>query len=162
MLSGRFGAAEAAAQLTEQRLNRLSSAVLAGLMACGALALGGCQKAAPAGPEAKYAGLEEAILGWRNDLEKSPTECPKGPDGKSCQSFDVGCKGERPPGAGETAKLVVAMSWDAWNPKQGEYGPASGLAEFSKAGGKWHRKDLPGPVNLNTCATTADAAKPAR
>jgi len=141
-------------------LNRLANLALSGLMAFGALAMGGCQKPAPSGPEAKYAGLEEAILAWRNDLEKSPVECPKSPDGKSCQSFDVGCKGERPAGPGETAKVIVAMSWDAWNPKGAEYGPASGLAEFRKAGGKWLRKDLPGPVNLATCATSADAAKP--
>ena len=142
-------------------MNRLSSAVLAALLASSAFAMGGCQQQAPAaGPEAKYAGLEEAILGWRNDLEKSAVECPKSPDGKSCQSFDVGCKGERPPGAGESAKVGVAMSWDAWNPKHSEYGPASGLAEFRKVGGKWLRKDLPGPVNLNTCATSADAARP--
>ena len=143
-------------------MNRLSSVALVGLTAFGVLALGGCQKAAPpAGPEAKYAGLEDAILGWRNDIQTSVAQCPKGPDSKGCQSFDVGCKGDRPPETGQTAKVVVAMSWDAWNPKHGEYGPASGIAQFSKVGGKWVRKDLPGPVNLNTCATSADAAKPA-
>ena len=126
-----------------------------------AFALGGCQQPAPAaGPEAKYAGLEEAILGWRNDLETSTVDCPKSPDGKSCKSFDVGCKGERPLVDGETAKVVVAMSWDAWSPKRSEYGPASGLAEFRKVGGKWLRTGLPGPVNLNTCATSADATGP--
>ena len=129
-------------------------------MACGAFAMAGCQQAAPAGPEAKYAGLDEAILVWRNDLESSSKDCPKSPDGKSCQSFDVGCKGARPEGPGETAKLVVAMSWEAWSPRHNEYGPASGIAEFRKAGGKWLRKDLPGPVNLETCATSADNAKP--
>jgi hypothetical protein len=160
MLSGRIGPRDGG-QPTELRLNRLSSVVLAGLMACGAFALAGCQPATSTGPEAKYAGLEPAILDWRNTIQTSPVACPKGPDGKGCQSFDVGCKGDRPAGAGETAKVVVAMSWDAWSSKAAQYGPASGLAEFTKTGGKWVRKDLPGPVNLTTCATSADAAKPA-
>jgi hypothetical protein len=126
------------------------------------LILSGCSKpAAPTGPEAKYAGLEEAILAWRNDLQKDPQACPKSPDGKGCQNFDVGCKGDRSPAAGETARVVVAMSWEAWAKAHNEYDPASGLSEFRKVGSQWTRKDLPGPVNLSTCATSADQ-KPAQ
>ena len=160
MLSGRLGPRDGG-QRTELRLTRLSSTALAGLMACAAVAMGGCQPATATGPEAKYDGLEPAILDWRNTIQTSSVACPKGPDGKGCQSFDVGCKGDRPAGAGETARVVVAMSWDTWSAKASQYGPASGLAEFRKAAGKWTRRDLPGPVNLTTCATSADAAKPA-
>lgn len=138
----------------ELRLFRFTCAALASLIA--SLALAGCDEPATRvdGPQAQYAGLEEAILTWRGDIAKSAA-CTSKADGPGCQSFDVGCKGERPPVGGETARVVVAMSWDAWNPKTSDFGPASGLSEFHKAGGKWTRQNLPGPVNLSTCATSA-------
>ncbi len=136
-------------------MKRLSIAILTGgLMAAG---LAGCSKpAADAGDP--NAGLSEAILAWRADIDKSP-DCAAKPTGggKACQTYEVGCKVEGkigPKDKGVTARVVAAMSWDAWNPKRNDYDPKSGMAEFSKVDGQWTRKDLTGPVNLSTCATS--------
>jgi hypothetical protein len=125
-----------------------------GLLA--ALTLAGCQKSA-SNPADPYAGLDVAIADWRGEIVKSPA-CAKAPaGGKGCQTFEVGCKVESPITAadkGATAKIVAAMSWGAWSPARGDYEPASGAATFAKTGGKWVRHDMPGPVNLSTCATS--------
>ena len=104
----------------------------------------------------KYAGLDGAIQDWHKSIEATPA-CLSKADGKGCQSFEVGCKGERPIAAtdqakGISARLVVAMSWEGWDDKRSEYRPASGFAEFNKVDGAWIRSDT-GPVNLSTCAS---------
>lgn len=145
-------------QSAEQTLQRFPIALLAGGLAAATLTLGGCQKAADANPADPYAGLSDAILAWRGDIDRSPDCAVKPADGgKACQTYEVGCKAVQPVGPGEkavTAKLVAAMSWTAWNPKRGDYEPASGGAIFAKTDGKWVRQDLSGPVNLSTCATS--------
>lgn len=136
-------------------MKRLSIAILAGGLA--AAGLTGCSKPA-ADANDPNAGLSDAILAWRADIDRG-ADCSAKPagGGKACQTYEVGCKVEgkiRPDEKGVTARVVAAMSWDAWNAKRGDYDPKSGMAEFSKVGGKWVRKDLTGPVNLNTCATS--------
>lgn len=126
-----------------------------GLLA--ALTLGGCQKSEAPNPADPYAGLDKAILAWRGDIDKSPA-CAKTPEGaKGCQTFEVSCKVEAPVTAadkGVSAKIVAAMSWGEWSKTRGDYEPASGGAAFAKTNGQWMRKDLSGPVNLSTCATS--------
>lgn len=139
-------------------MQRFPIAFLAGGAAAAVLVLGGCQKAPGANPADPYVGLSDAILDWRDDIDRSP-DCAAKPTGggKACQTYEVGCKAVQPIGPGErgvTAKLVAAMSWTAWNPKRGNYEPASGGAIFAKTDGKWVRQDLSGPVNLSTCATS--------
>jgi hypothetical protein len=125
-----------------------------GLLA--AMTLCGCQKSASPSAD-PYEGLDAAITDWRGEIVKSPA-CAKAPEGgKGCQAFEVGCKVEAPltpKDKGVTAKIVAAMSWSAWNPARGDYDPASGMASFAKTDGRWARRDLPGPVNLSTCATS--------
>ena len=137
-------------------MRRLSIAILAGGLA--AAGLSGCGQQAASDPKDPNAGLSEAILAWRADIDKSK-ECSAKPaaGGKACQTYEVGCKVEQPIGPqdkGVTAKVLAAMSWSAWNPKRNDYDPASSGAVFSKVNGKWVRKDVTGPVNLTTCATS--------
>lgn len=123
----------------------------------GVLSLAGCQKPAASNPADTYAGLDQAILAWRGDIDKTP-ECAKTPEGaKGCQTFEVSCKAQAPVTAadqGASAKIVAAMSWGAWSKLRGDYEPASGGASFAKINGRWVRHDLSGPVNLSTCATS--------
>ncbi|CAN5641475.1 hypothetical protein BH10PSE5_BH10PSE5_06380 [soil metagenome] len=121
-----------------------------------AAVLASCSPKAKTGAEAKYAGLDEAILAWRQQIVKTDKACSAKADG--CQSFEVGCKGEREitpidQAKGVTAKLVVAMSWEGWDPKRSEYHPESGFAEFTKVDGGWLRGTT-GPVNLSTCVSS--------
>ena len=121
-----------------------------------AAVLASCSPKAKTGAEAKYAGLDEAILAWRQQIMKTDKACSAKADG--CQSFEVGCKGEREitptdQAKGVSAKLVVAMSWEGWDPKRSEYHPESGFSEFTKVGGDWLRGST-GPVNLSTCVSS--------
>jgi hypothetical protein len=104
----------------------------------------------------KYVGLDEAIKAWHAEISAAPDRCPAKDGGAGCQTFEVACKAESPitpaeSAKGVSAKIVAAMSWEGWNPKQGEYQPGSDFAEFSKAAGKWSRQAT-GPLNLSTCA----------
>jgi len=121
-----------------------------------AAVLASCSPKAKTGAEAKYAGLDEAILAWRQQIVKTDMACSAKADG--CQSFEVGCKGEREisptdQAKGVTAKLVVAMSWEGWDPKRSEYHPESGFSEFTKVDGGWLRGTT-APVNLSTCVSS--------
>ena len=122
-------------------------------VALAALTLAGCGKTEAPKAEDKYAGLSEEILAWRGALMKSEKACLAKADG--CVSFEVGCKGERPvspqeAAQGVTAKVVTAMSWNAWDPAIGDYRAASGFKLFTKKGGAWTSQDT-APVNLSTC-----------
>lgn len=126
---------------------------VAGGLCATVLGLAACQKPAESASD-PYAGLSEAILVWHGDIEKTQACAGKPTEGgKGCNSFEVGCKVMQPADKGATAKVIAAMSWSAWNPKRGDFDPASGAASFSKVDGKWVRHDLSGPVNLTTCAT---------
>lgn len=122
-------------------------------VAAAALALASCSDAgAPKAPD-KYAGLDQEILTWRTDLMKTDPACSAKAD--ACSAFEVGCKGERPitpaeAAKGVTAKVVVAMSWTAVDPKSGVSSPVAGVKQFEKVGGAWTSRTV-GPVNLSTC-----------
>ena len=120
--------------------------------------LGGCAPGGSAGGQAgdKYAGLDVAIRTWHASVKEGDALCANKPEDQACNSFEVACKGERPldpadTAKGVTAKVVAAMSWQAWRPETAEYRPASGVAEFTKVDGEWRRAEA-GPVNLSTCA----------
>lgn len=99
----------------------------------------------------KFAGLDQQLLAWRADLEKTNPVCAAA---KGCQDYDVACKGERPltpsdQAKGIAAKVVVAMTF---NPKGAESAkPGSAFAEFTKAGNGWMRTET-AAVNLSSCA----------
>ena len=121
-----------------------------------AAVLAGCGPTAKTGADDKYAGLDAAILAWRQQIMATNQACTAKADG--CQSFEVGCKGEREitptdQAKGVTAKLVVAMSWEGWDPRRSEYRPESGFSEFTKVEGGWLRA-VTAPVNLSTCASS--------
>lgn len=106
----------------------------------------------------KYAGLDQAIKGWHAQIKSDPQQCVAKDDGNGCQGFEVACKGERELAAedqakGVAAKIVVAMSWEGWDPAREEYRTASSFAEFNKIGDEWTRSAT-GPVNLATCVST--------
>ncbi len=134
------------------------SRVLARMLALSlvAISVAGCQK--PVASKDRYDGLSPAILAWRGDIARSPACGLTAADGgKGCQGFTVGCKVEQPFGADEagvTAKVLVGMSWDAWNPVSAGYEPSSGGAVFAKTNGQWVRHDVNRPINLGTCATS--------
>lgn len=122
-------------------------------VAVAAAALAGCGRTGESQPADKYAGLDQQILDWRTELRSSDPACSAKAD--ACTAFEVGCKGERPitsaeAGQGMTAKLVVAMSWNAVDPKSGVSSPVAGVKQFEKVGGAW-RSHAVGPVNLSTC-----------
>lgn len=99
----------------------------------------------------KFAGLDQQILAWRADIEKTNPVCTAA---KGCQDYDVACKGERPvtpqdQARGITAKVVVAMTF---NPKAAANAkPGSAFAEFTKAAKGWTRGET-AAVNLSSCA----------
>ena len=125
----------------------------------GFLALGGCGeagKSASAGQD-QYAGLKEAIAAWHGSIKATNAECKAKPDGAGCQGFEVACKGAREidpaeQAKGVSAKVVVAMSWEGWDPARAEFRSESGFAEFNKVDGTWTRTET-GPVNLSTCVS---------
>lgn len=121
------------------------------VLAAAALALAGCQKPKPAAD--LNSELQAQILAWRTDIVKTDKACMA--KAEACSGFDVGCKGARaitPAEAaqGVTAKVVVAMSWNAFDPKDGDSDPVSRTRQFVKTGGVWTARDV-APVNLSTC-----------
>ncbi len=122
------------------------------LAACGQSA----ENAAAAGD--KYAGLDAEIRTWRESLLTSAQACAKAPADKACQNFAVACKGELSPAPEEAAKgvmakIVVAMTYDGWEPATSEFKPGSAFARFSRTSEGWTRAETT-PVNLSTCAAS--------
>lgn len=117
----------------------------------------GCQQGGqPAVGADKNAGLDVAIKAWHANIKDTDAMCANKPEGQGCQAFEVACKVESPIGpeekaAGVTAKVIAAMSWEAWNPKTSEFRSQSDVVQFTKIGQEWTRADAP-PVNLSTCA----------
>ena len=113
----------------------------------------GAKKAAVDDP---FAGLDQAILGWRGEILKTHALCTNPAGGHACEAFEVACKAQRDFTAedqarGVTAKVVAAITWNGFDPKQKQTQAGSDFAEFAKAGGAWTRTTHK-PVNLSTCA----------
>lgn len=118
------------------------------------LALSGCQKPPKAAETGPYSGLSLAIDAWHRDIETQPVCAERPADGHACVNFNVECKASmdlEPGKPGETARIVAAMTWDAWNAKRADYDSASGGAIFAKTNGVWVRKPIVGSINLSTC-----------
>ena len=132
------------------------SARVSFILLAAAAALSGCGQASTASSAGdKFAGLDEAIRSWRTEIQSSEPAC-QAKGGKGCEAFEVVCKAERAIPAeaqakGESAKVVAAMRWSAWDETRAEAKPASAVAEFSRTGSSWTRVEA-GPVNLSTCA----------
>jgi len=117
--------------------------------------LASCSPKAQTGADAKYGGLDAEILAWRQQIVKTDAACLAKAEG--CQGFEVRCKGEREITAtdqakGVTAKLVVAMNWEGWDPVRSEYRSQSGFSEFTKVDGGWLRAAT-APVNMSSCVS---------
>jgi hypothetical protein len=128
--------------------------VLAGL-ALALLLLEGCSGGNKAASTDPYAGLDEAIKGWKAELAATEVSCKRAPAGEKCDTFEVACKAQRTitpqdQGKGVTAKLVADMTWSGFDDK-GAPQPSSAAALFEKANGTWTRLPTK-PVNPDTCA----------
>jgi hypothetical protein len=128
--------------------------VLAGL-ALALLLLEGCSGGNKAASTDPYAGLDEAIKGWKAELAATEVSCKRAPAGEKCDTFEVACKAQRTitpqdQARGVTAKLVADMTWSGFDDK-GAPQPSSAAALFEKAGGTWSRSPAK-PVNPDTCA----------
>ena len=129
--------------------------MLGGLLLAGVLS--GCGGGRPKSAAANdpYAGLEDAIRGWKTEVSAAGASCRHAPAGAKCERFDISCKAQRTitpedQARGVTAKLVADMNWSGFDDK-GAPQPASAAALFEKAGGVWTHAEAK-PVNPVTCA----------
>lgn len=128
-----------------------SAAALAAL-----LMLGACNPAAKSTGDDKFAGLDDEVLTWRQDILKRDKLCQSQADGQKCEGFEVVCKAERTvtpqeQARGVTAKVVAALNWNGFDPKFNQSQRATATAQFTRANGAWTRTEHT-PVNLSTCA----------
>ncbi|MCC7267456.1 MAG: hypothetical protein IT546_08985 [Caulobacteraceae bacterium] len=103
----------------------------------------------------RFAGLDQAILAWKADIEATHESCKNKVEGTGCVDFQVACKAERAVteadrALGVTERVVAAFRWQGWNPAGTEQLPAGASAEFDKIGGEWARKPT-APVNPTSC-----------
>ena len=134
--------------------NYLTAAVVAclGLAACQDQGGGDAKSADP------YAGLDAEIQAWHGEIKTADPACRDKPQAQQCRAFEVACKGarelsEHDAAEGVTAKVAVALDWEAWDSVREEFRRAGATAEFRKAAGAWSRHPT-GPVNQTTCAAT--------
>ena len=137
-------------------MTKRAAPVLLALLMLGACS-GSQQPGAPG--DDKFAGLDGEITAWRADLLKTTKACAEAPSGKACEIFEVACKGELPitsaeTAKGVTAKVVVAMTFNGWEPRTEEFKPTSAFARFARGKSGWTRSET-APVNLSTCAAAA-------
>jgi hypothetical protein len=134
-----------------------ASAAALFLTACGD---GGGKSAG--GSDDRFAGLDQAIVAWKADIEAGHDSCKNKIEGSGCVDFQVACKAERPiteadRAAGVRERVVAAFRWQGWNASGTEQLPAGASAEFDKVGGEWRRKETPA-VNPTSCAPIAAPA----
>lgn len=134
------------------------TAKLPGAMLAGLLLLGGCSGAeqATGGTEDRFAGLDQEIRTWREQIVETDARCQSDVEGQACETFEVVCKAERTitpeeQARGVTAKVVAALRWSGWDPEWQDRRPATATALFTRADGAWTRVEA-APVNLSTCA----------
>lgn len=127
------------------------------LAAAAALLLTACGEGGKSsgGGDDRFAGLDQAILAWKADIEASHDSCKNKVDGSGCVDFQVACKAERAVteadrAAGVQERIVAAFRWQGWNAGGTEQLPGGASAEFDKVGGQWTRKETP-PVNPTSC-----------
>lgn len=121
------------------------------------LILGGCDKAAPAGGASsdKFAGLDGAELNWRKEIIASDPLCKSTVEDQKCSGFEVACKAERTitpaeQAKGVTAKVVVMMTWNGFDPKFNHPQSSTRAELFSKTAAGWTHSPH-GTVYMQTC-----------
>ena len=121
------------------------------------LILGGCGQGGQTGGAAadKFAGLDGAILKWRQDIIATDPLCKATAADQKCQAFEVACKAERTVTAadqakGVTVKVVTMLTWNGFDPKFKHAQSGTSVAEFTKTASGWTR-DPHGAVYMQTC-----------
>jgi hypothetical protein len=122
------------------------------------LILGGCSQGGQTGGGAadKFAGLDGAILTWRQDIIAADPLCKATAEDQKCQSFEVACKAERTvtpadQAKGITVRVVTMITWNGFDPKFNHPQSGTRAAEFTKTASGWTRAPH-GPVYMQTCA----------
>lgn len=124
-------------------------------LAAGLALLAGCSGQKTGASSDPYAGLDEAIRGWKTEIAAGDKSCTRAPSGSKCEMFEVSCKAQRvitpdEQAKGMTAKLVADMNWSGFDDK-GAPQPDSAAALFTKSNGTWSRAPAK-PVNPESCA----------
>jgi hypothetical protein len=103
----------------------------------------------------KFAGFDQEILKWRQEILSNDPLCRSQAEGEKCESFEVVCKAERtltPDDAakGITARVVAAMTWSGFDAKFRHAQSGVRAAEFAKGRSGWTRTPH-APINMQTC-----------
>jgi len=120
--------------------------------------LGACGQSGASGGQAgnKFAGLDNEILSWRQQIIAADPLCKGTAQDQKCQAFEVACKAERtvtPQDAakGITARVVTAITWNGFDPQLKQIQAGSRTSEFTRGPSGWTRADH-APVNMSSCA----------
>lgn len=125
------------------------------VVSAGALLAGCGQEAKTTAGASSTAGLEEAIVTWREQIRETHDLCAGKAADMGCGDFQVACKGALPispdeKGRGVTAKIAVAMTFNGKGASAQDLKPGSSFANFVKTGDSWSRTESK-PLNLSTC-----------
>jgi len=128
-----------------------AGAALLFLAACGPSGQGG--SGAGGG---KFAGLEDEILRWRQEIIATDPLCKSTVADQKCANFEVACKAERTvtpadQASGVTARVVTMITWSGFDPKFKHAQTGAASAEFTKSASGWTRAQHK-PVYMQTCA----------
>jgi hypothetical protein len=120
------------------------------------LLLAACSPKSASPGQDRFAGLDAAILKWRNDIIATDPLCGSQAADQKCQGFEVACKAERTLSADDAAKgitvrVVTAITWNGFDPKFKQPQAGARAAEFAKGASGWLRSGHP-PVNMESCA----------
>jgi len=128
--------------------------IVTGGLALGLILLAGCSRQPNGGANDPYAGLEDAIHAWKNEVAATDPSCRSKDPAQKCEMFDISCKAQRvitpqEQAQGVSAKLVADMTWSGFDDK-GASQPASAAALFEKTRGVWSRSAYKA-VNPDSC-----------
>jgi len=128
-------------------------AAIAALMGLAACSQGG---AAGGGAGGKFAGLDGAILTWRQEIIATNPLCRSTVADQKCENFEVACKAERTvtpadQAKGVTARVVTMITWNGFDAKFKHPQSGTEAAEFTKTPSGWTRADHK-PVYMQSCA----------
>lgn len=126
-----------------------------GGLALSLILLAGCSGRSGSNARDPYAGLDDAIRGWKDQVAAADVSCKSKAADQKCEMFEISCKAQRvispeEQKAGVTAKLVADMTWSGFDDKGGSQ-PASAAALFVKSNGAWTRTPYKS-VNPDSCA----------
>lgn len=129
--------------------------IVTGGLALGLILIAGCSGRPNGAAGDPYAGLQDAIRAWKNDVTATDRSCKSKDPAQKCEMFDISCKAQRvitpdEQASGVSAKLVAEMTWSGFDDK-GASQPASAAALFEKTKGIWSRSPYKS-VNPESCA----------